>query len=1444
MRNSSQKKNYIQKLKKFLTIIMIFSLVVTSIGFANEKKVYAATNKVLVWSTGINDPGAVPFLTAITNFYKGKGADAVAIQSGHLSKNDITGVNLLVVFMPYQALSESDISYLNEFLLTGGRILFNGEFIPYASTEDNNISAAVAKIGGKFSVRAENHSPECTTITGSCINSASALTKGVNGFFYNWAAKIDYSGSTQVVFYGQDSDKSPLVVDQAVGKGRITLLSDFNCWSDTTTNGTFFENLLLNAKDNQDAVAKGDNPNEGFGGSPISKIISNPATIVPGSTAPFKFQVEYKTAPGSTATFTNDQFDDNDVSVTSSNGTVCTVHKDTSIGAGTGIVSGAGTNDVTVQYSVQAPGGTWDTSDSGNFTIGINNASVQDTDGKQIGGNTSAGGFNVIVKTAPAAVTGITLTDNDSSQGIDGRDFTVGFTDSTDDANVTNYKIYLYKDGEEPADKEAFQALPAGSKIALKTISRTSGNDGTPASLGSAVTTDSKGQPLTSGDYWVVVTTNDGTYESFAKAANKATIKPVIEEVTIVGTAEVGQKLTAVVSPAAVTADFQWKADGENVGTNSSSYTIQTSDIGKKISVIATGIGDYSDIFTSSETSTVTAALPKEFKVAGTVKDSNSIEVSGAAILLTDRNDHSKIYIGATDKDGKYVVAGVPNGSYEITVKKDGATIGTGNVTVNESDVNGGSTDITTGTVPPVINYYKVAGTVKDSNSIEVSGAAILLTDRNDHSKIYIGATDKDGKYVVAGVPNGSYEITVKKDGATIGTGNVTVNESDVNGGSTDITTGTVPPVIKNYSVVGSVKDSNSRAVSGAAILLTDTKDHSKIYTGVTDQNGKYIITEVPDGSYEITVKKDGATIGTGNVTVNESDVDGGSTDITTVSSVIPVPVPSQTQDNQKDKTEEVTVDVKVGNTEDNASLTTLQRVTSEDGKKQDTVIFKQDRVKEAIDKLKEQKTDLARIVIPDQNDEVVQTDVKMPVDSLKTMADGNINVEVDTNNVKIGLPKESIQAAENSLNKDLYFRIVPVKDEEEKEEIIDRAYQQSAVKIAIKDSVMTIVGSPVTIETNMPSSAVDITLPLNGVNIPENPTERAAFLDTLAVYIEHSDGEKVLERGKIVTDKEGKLGITFRITKFSTFTIVKADKLAKSDQCNVITVKSPKKAILKNNKINLSVESSTTKEKIDVKTSDNANWKLYSDAACSKEIKNKQMKLKSGKNTAFIKVTAENGTSEKICEITITKKEKKAVKKVAKAGDKKVIFIATNADFADAYAGRVLADKLDGKVVTFGNNPADIKRTVDYITNNLTKKDRIYIIGLEKAVSKDVDQILKKKGYKNIIRIGGADKYETAQKISDYMHPKKGTAIVLVNGEVKPKNDTAIKKACNNKDYVILYVKTNSLTKYTASAIKKVAPAKVYIVGGKSLISQKVLREIQKKSGIGKDDLVRVSNQ
>ncbi len=127
---------------------------------------------------------------------------------------------------------------------------------------------------------------------------------------------------------------------------------------------------------------------------------------------------------------------------------------------------------------------------------------------------------------APNPVTNVTCTDNDTTSGVDGRDFTVGFDDSTDDSiDVSSYDIYIYKDGEEPADKGAMDLLSASNKVAIKTINRTSGDDGADTSLGSGVITDSKGQQLTAGDYWVIITAKDsaGNY-SFAKTAVKTSV--------------------------------------------------------------------------------------------------------------------------------------------------------------------------------------------------------------------------------------------------------------------------------------------------------------------------------------------------------------------------------------------------------------------------------------------------------------------------------------------------------------------------------------------------------------------------------------------------------------------------------------------------------------------------------------------------------------------------------------------------------------------------------------------------------------------------------------------------------------------------------------------------------------------------------------------------------
>ncbi|MDD4550106.1 MAG: S-layer homology domain-containing protein [Syntrophomonadaceae bacterium] len=98
-----------------------------------------------------------------------------------------------------------------------------------------------------------------------------------------------------------------------------------------------------------------------------------------------------------------------------------------------------------------------------------------------------------------------------------------------------------------------------------------------------------------------------------------------------------------------------------------------------------------------------------------------------------------------------------------------------------------------------------------------------------------------------------------------------------------------------------------------------------------------------------------------------------------------------------------------------------------------------------------------------------------------------------------------------------------------------------------------TVLGKPIEIKANI-KGKTSIMLPLTGIKIPEDPAERQMLLSNLAVFAIHSDGEKELIQGELVSDKDGlPLAIRFNTSKFSTFTIVKLSEKPKSI-CNDIS--------------------------------------------------------------------------------------------------------------------------------------------------------------------------------------------------------------------------------------------------------------------------------------------------
>ncbi|RRJ63283.1 hypothetical protein EHV15_10385 [Paenibacillus oralis] len=244
----------------------------------------------------------------------------------------------------------------------------------------------------------------------------------------------------------------------------------------------------------------------------------------------------------------------------------------------------------------------------------------------------------------------------------------------------------------------------------------------------------------------------------------------------------------------------------------------------------------------------------------------------------------------------------------------------------------------------------------------------------------------------------------------------------------------------------------------------------------------------------------------------------------------------NNTSNSTAPQTQTIVVDVVIGGDEE-ADITKvpIERTSYNDGHIVDKVTFNKAKAQETVDKALKTGKDVARIIIPDEKDEVSEVNLQVPADTVALLQENAIAFEMYNPNVFIQVPADSLKG----LTQDFYFRLVPVKDKSERDEIEDRARTEEVVRKWAADDNIKVVARPMTIETNLPSRPVTLTLPLKGVELPDNASARAAFLKQLGIFIEHSNGEKEVVAGKAVTMPDGQLGLQFSVNHFSTFTII-----------------------------------------------------------------------------------------------------------------------------------------------------------------------------------------------------------------------------------------------------------------------------------------------------------------
>ncbi|RAV11716.1 cadherin-like beta sandwich domain-containing protein, partial [Paenibacillus contaminans] len=230
------------------------------------------------------------------------------------------------------------------------------------------------------------------------------------------------------------------------------------------------------------------------------------------------------------------------------------------------------------------------------------------------------------------------------------------------------------------------------------------------------------------------------------------------------------------------------------------------------------------------------------------------------------------------------------------------------------------------------------------------------------------------------------------------------------------------------------------------------------------------------------------------------------------------------------------------GDGTNNISIEVVRERTP-DGRVIDKVTVTPELIKDLFEAVPGGVQNIIRLVIPKIPEGSSEFSFSFPTSAMEAMSEYGSILRIQMDDIQINIPKETI-ATNVQWGEGMYFRFIPMATEAVKQETVNRVMTSQVVTEAARGGIAVLHGTPMTIESNVMNKETKMTFSLKGAAIPADPLEREAFLASLGVYIEHSDGEKVLKKGQIEYDGQGNpVGIEIVVTKFSTFTVIEVQK-------------------------------------------------------------------------------------------------------------------------------------------------------------------------------------------------------------------------------------------------------------------------------------------------------------
>lgn len=172
-------------------------------------------------------------------------------------------------------------------------------------------------------------------------------------------------------------------------------------------------------------------------------------------------------------------------------------------------------------------------------------------------------------------------------------------------------------------------------------------------------------------------------------------------------------------------------------------------------------------------------------------------------------------------------------------------------------------------------------------------------------------------------------------------------------------------------------------------------------------------------------------------------------------------------------------------------------------------------------------------------------------------------------------------------------------------------------------------------------------------------------------------------------------------------------------------------------------------------------------------------------------------------------------------------VILTSGNNFPDALAACVLAKKLNAPILLVDSQVQGSTEAFNYISEHLSKKGMVHIIGGVGVISSDFEAQLTQMGFSNIERMGGFDRYDTDLLIAEKLAVVKNTPVVIASGEVFP-DALSISSFAAYKGWPILLAGKDYLAEGIKDYLAAQQPAEVYIVGGSGVISEAVKSQIQ----------------